>query len=136
MRAVLPVFYTPAMAADARSFSPSASKPDKVIEHWRTIGLPIDIIAPPPATTAELYLAHDHAFVDDVLACKTDNGFGNRSPEVARTLPFTTGAMLAAARHVLTLGGIACAPCSGFHHAGYRIAGGYCTFNGLMVTAC
>ena len=136
MRAVLPVFYTPEMAAHTPSFSPSASKPDKVVEHWRAIGLPIDIIAPAPATLAELYLAHERAFVDDVLACKTDNGFGNRSPEVAHTLPFTTGAMLAAARHVMTLGGIACAPCSGFHHAGYRIAGGYCTFNGLMVTAC
>jgi hypothetical protein len=29
----------------------------------------------------------------------------------------------------------AIAPCSGFHHAGYDFAGGFCTFNGLMVTA-
>jgi acetoin utilization deacetylase AcuC-like enzyme len=30
---------------------------------------------------------------------------------------------------------VAAAPCSGFHHAGYRSAGAFCTFNGLMVTA-
>ena len=32
--------------------------------------------------------------------------------------------------------GAAVAPCCGFHHAGYDHAGGFCTFNGLMVTAC
>jgi acetoin utilization deacetylase AcuC-like enzyme len=31
--------------------------------------------------------------------------------------------------------GCACAPVSGFHHAHYDSAGGYCTFNGLVVTA-
>src|SRR4029078_1811052 len=29
----------------------------------------------------------------------------------------------------------AAAPCSGFHHARYAQVGGFCTFNGLMVTA-
>ena len=32
-------------------------------------------------------------------------------------------------------GQVAVAPVSGFHHAGYDLAGGYCTFNGLMVAA-
>jgi acetoin utilization deacetylase AcuC-like enzyme len=31
--------------------------------------------------------------------------------------------------------GIACAPVSGFHHARWDRWGGFCTFNGLMVTA-
>jgi len=43
--------------------------------------------------------------------------------------------MLSAARWVLKHGGFACAPCSGFHHAGYDYPGGFCTFNGLIVTA-
>jgi len=30
---------------------------------------------------------------------------------------------------------VVCSPTSGFHHAEYRKAGGFCTFNGLMVTA-
>jgi acetoin utilization deacetylase AcuC-like enzyme len=51
---------------------------------------------------------------------------------VARSLPWTSGALLSAARHALREG-IACAPVSGFHHACYDSGGGYCTFNGLMV---
>ena len=31
--------------------------------------------------------------------------------------------------------GVACAPVSGFHHAGYAAATMFCTFNGLMVAA-
>jgi acetoin utilization deacetylase AcuC-like enzyme len=31
-------------------------------------------------------------------------------------------------------GGVACAPVSGFHHAQYDAAAGFCTFNGLIVT--
>jgi acetoin utilization deacetylase AcuC-like enzyme len=71
-----------------------------------------------------------------ILAGRAPNGFGNRSVEVAGSLPFTTGAMLAAARHAVSRGGFAAAPCSGFHHAHYRSVEGFCTFNGLMVTAC
>jgi acetoin utilization deacetylase AcuC-like enzyme len=42
--------------------------------------------------------------------------------------------MIAAARASLT-DGCACAPVSGFHHAHYDTAGGYCAFNGLEITA-
>jgi acetoin utilization deacetylase AcuC-like enzyme len=42
--------------------------------------------------------------------------------------------MLAAAREALR-SGVACAPVSGFHHAHYAAGGGFCTFNGLAVTA-
>ena len=31
--------------------------------------------------------------------------------------------------------GIACSPTSGFHHAGWEENGGFCTVNGLMITA-
>jgi acetoin utilization deacetylase AcuC-like enzyme len=53
---------------------------------------------------------------------------------VARSLPYTSGAELAAARYAL-VHGVACAPVGGFHHAHYAETGGFCTFNGLMVTA-
>jgi acetoin utilization deacetylase AcuC-like enzyme len=53
---------------------------------------------------------------------------------VAATLPYTSGSMLSAARAAMRLG-IAIAPCSGFHHARWAQAAGYCTFNGLMVSA-
>jgi acetoin utilization deacetylase AcuC-like enzyme len=86
-------------------------------------------------TVEQLSLAHDAAFVADVLACRRDNGFGNRSSALAATLALTSGAMLSAARHALATRFVAVAPCSGFHHASWARARGFCTFNGLMVTA-
>lgn len=132
----LPVFFSPAMVAPSASFSPSAEKPAQVVASWRRRGLPLHIHEPVPVTPVELALAHDRRHVDDILACRKPNGFGNRSAAVAASVPLTTGAMLSAARHVVARGGAACAPCSGFHHAGWQSAEGFCTFNGLMVTAC
>ncbi|MEW6280132.1 MAG: histone deacetylase [Candidatus Eremiobacterota bacterium] len=129
------VFYSPRQSvADNSSFSPSAGKPERVVEQWLA-RFPIEIVEPEPVTPAELAMAHDRSYVDDVLACRTHNGFGNRSRAVAESLPWTTGSMVAAARHVLSHGGAACSPTSGFHHACYARGGGFCTFNGLMVTA-
>jgi acetoin utilization deacetylase AcuC-like enzyme len=131
----LPVFFTPRMVAESGSFSPSAAKPAQVVASWREHGLPIEILEPAPVTVDQLARAHDRAHVEAILAGRAPNGFGNRSPEVAASLVFTSGAMLAGARHAIARRTITCAPVSGFHHAGYRSAGGYCTFNGLMVTA-
>jgi acetoin utilization deacetylase AcuC-like enzyme len=131
---VIPVLYSPKMIADSKSFSPSAAKPAQVVESWKR-QFPIYIIEPTPVTVEELMRAHDAQFVRDILACKRDNGFGNKSRAVAESLLYTSGAMLSAAQHVLKHGGAAAAPCSGFHHAEHKLAQGFCTFNGLMVTA-
>ncbi|MEO8121152.1 MAG: hypothetical protein ABI606_17745, partial [Rhodoferax sp.] len=56
-------------------------------------------------------------------------------PEVAASLTYTSGWLLAAARWALAHQEAACSPTSGFHHAGFDEPEGYCTFNGLMVTA-
>jgi acetoin utilization deacetylase AcuC-like enzyme len=130
----IPVFYTDEMLADSGSFSPSAGKPRLVADAWRGAGFPIEWRAVTPATFEDLCLAHDPAFVGSVLDGTADNGFGNCRPDVARSLPFTTGAMMNAADAALECG-VACAPVSGFHHAGYAAPGGFCTFNGLMVAA-
>lgn len=134
MATPIPVFYTPKMVADSRCASPSAAKPVKVVESWQKQFL-VDVIEPTPVTVDELSRAHARWYVDSILACEVDNGFDNRSPEVAASLPYTSGAMLSAARRAIQAKGVAAAPCSGFHHAGYERAEGYCTFNGLMVTA-
>lgn len=131
----IPVFYTPQMVADADSFSPSASKPAAVVNSWLQLGIPMDIIAPEPVTAEDLGRAHLPAYVEAILSCRAANGFGNRSEAVAKSLPFTSGAMLAAARTAMRNGRVAVAPCSGFHHAGYSHGAGFCTFNGLMVAA-
>jgi acetoin utilization deacetylase AcuC-like enzyme len=122
------------MVADSQSFSPSAAKPRPVLVRFLASGLPVSIRTFPPVTTEDLILSHDPTYVRGVLACELPNGFANLDSGVARSLPWTTGALLAAARAALN-GGIACAPVSGFHHAHYDTGGGFCTFNGLTVTA-
>jgi len=139
------VFYTAKMATPTDSYSPSAGKPAKVVSDWQAsfdIAPEIEVFPFEPASRDTLKLAHDAAYVDDVLACRADNGFDSRDPRVAAAVPYTTGSLLAAARHVLqdpehwdARCRIACSPSSGFHHAHHGSGGGYCTFNGLMVTA-
>jgi acetoin utilization deacetylase AcuC-like enzyme len=130
----IPVFYSESMLAETGSFSPSAGKPRHVLAAWQKAGLPLAAHDFAPASELDLCLAHDPVYVRGILGCTLPNGFGNHSPQVAGSLPYTTGAMMAAARTAL-LSGCACAPVSGFHHADYDSAGGYCTFNGLVVTA-
>lgn len=133
-RQTISVFYAEAMLAEAHSYSPSAGKPRHVLAAWKAEQFPISIYPISPVDEHDLTLCHDAAYVRGVLSCGSPNGFGNQSPEVARSLPWTSGALLSAARHTLSQG-IACAPVSGFHHASYSHGGGFCTFNGLMVTA-
>lgn len=130
----IPVFYRPEQSANTESFSPSASKPARLMELWRGQNQ-IDVRSFEPTTVDQLSLVHDRAFVEDVLALKRPNGFDNFDASVAASLPYTSGSMLAAALHVAEHGGVACSPTSGFHHAGWDFAGGYCTFNGLALAA-
>ena len=133
----VPVFFNDHMVClDNDSFSPSAGKPAAVVNEWqRLFGDRIVLRDFEPVTASDLALAHDRKFVDGVLKCDRPNGFGNTLQSVAATLPYTTGAMLAAAHEAVWNGLVAVAPVSGFHHAGYESCGGFCTFNGLMVTA-
>ena len=131
----IPVFFQPEMAADASSYSPSAGKPPLAVADWLAYGLPIDVRRFDPVDEDTLALAHDRDYVRGVLRGEITNGFGNKRPSVAATLRHTTGAMLAAAEAALDNRRVACAPVSGFHHADHAEAAGFCTFNGLMVTA-
>lgn len=131
----IPVFYSPLMVADSGSYSPSAGKPAQVVESWNKLGIAMRIAEPQPVSRSQLLRAHASAYVDGVLDGTVANGFGNRSPLVAASLPYTCGAMLDACREALANRVGAVAPCSGFHHAGHGFGGGFCTFNGLMVAA-
>jgi acetoin utilization deacetylase AcuC-like enzyme len=130
----IPVFYSEHMLAETGSFSPSAGKPRHVLAAWQGAELPITVRSITPASEMDICLAHDPAYVRGVLEGKVSNSFGNTSLEVARSLPYTSGAMIAASRAALEIG-CACAPVSGFHHAQYDSAAGYCTFHGLVITA-
>jgi len=132
----IPVFYDERQSVAHRGgISPSSGKPALIVAQWLARGLEVALAPVLPATRVELCRAHRPAYVDGVLGLSIANGFGDRRPEIAASLPWTSGSMLSAARHVLAHGGHACSPTSGFHHATYGGGGGFCTFNGLMVTA-
>ncbi len=127
------VFYRTEQTANVRNYlSPSMYKPALVVADWQEKFNP-EICAFEPVTREQLYEVHDPAYVDGVLDLKRDNGFGGREPEIAASLPYTSGSMVAAALCAYREGSITCSPTSGFHHARYSRGGGFCTFNGLMV---
>ncbi len=131
------IYYTPKMVTSVRGLSPSAAKPTPVVDSWvDDDGWKTDLAVRDfePATFQQLCFAHSAKYVRDVLSTWEANGFGTFDPEVAATLPYTTGAMVAAARDALHAE-VAVAPVSGFHHACYEHGSGFCTFNGLMVAA-
>lgn len=131
------VFYNEKQSTDKNpSASPSSGKPALLVKYWQEQGFPIEIISDfNPATPEQFHRCHLKDHIDDVLACRKDNGFENRVPEVAETLPWTTGSFVAAAVHAFESGEVAMSPTSGFHHASHDTPMGYCTFNGLMVAA-
>lgn len=132
------VMFRPEMvgpSAASAGGSPSAAKPAQVVEHWEL--LHDDIISVQgfaPVSVEELCTVHRPAYVRGIFAGDIPSGFGTIDERVTRTLPYTSGSMLAAARVALR-DGIACSPTSGFHHAGYASAEGFCTFNGLVLAA-
>ena len=131
----IPVFYRPEMSVESHGYSPSASKPQFVVDDWQASGLSIVVRSFEPATIADLCLAHDSDHVSNILEGRTSNGHGNAILEVSRSCLLTVGSFVAAADEALRNGKVACSPTSGFHHAGYDSCRGYCTFNGLMVAA-
>jgi acetoin utilization deacetylase AcuC-like enzyme len=133
---MLNVFYVPAQCARQSSFSPSAIKPLHVVQDWKHLfGDQITIRAFEPVDRDAFKVVHDPDMVDAVLDCEVANGFGNRSRDVATSLPYTTGSLVAAAEYALLHKVQTCSPTSGFHHAGFGSPEGFCTFNGLMVAA-
>lgn len=129
------VVFCPEMIAPAQGYSPSANKPGQVMEAWKTLWPDLVIRSAKPVSEIDFGRAHKAEYVADVLALRCSNGFGSRSAEVNASLPFTSGALLTAARWALAEKTCVAAPVSGFHHACWGSGGGFCTFNGLMVTA-
>jgi acetoin utilization deacetylase AcuC-like enzyme len=135
--AKLKVFYNENQSTDANtSFSPSARKPGILVKQWVDNNLPVEVVSNfLPVTKEQFYRAHERDHVDAVLGCQKNNGFYNAIPEIAASLPWTSGSMLAAAVHAWKNKTITMSPTSGFHHATKNESMGFCTFNGLMVAA-
>ena len=124
------VIYSDLMMAPAQGSSPSAAKPRPVVEAWMDLDPDVRILPPKAVTIDDFARAHERRFVEDVFAQRIENGFGTRSADVNRSLPFTTGAMLDAARLALSQHTAVAAPVSGFHHARWNEAEDYGTCNG------
>lgn len=132
----LQVFYDARQSvASNQSFSPSAGKPKLVVEEWAKKGYDFGLGSVTPVTREELQLAHHDSYVSGILDLKRPNGFDNKLPEVAAALPWTTGSLYSAASWAYMFKVNTCSPTSGFHHAHWSRAEGFCTFNGLIVTA-
>lgn len=114
--------------------SPSAFKPRLLVQHLRGAGYPLELYEPPALSREDLCLAHSPEYVDGVLSCLEPNGFGNIDPDVAASLPYTSGSLYRAGQLSLEHG-MAASFSSGFHHARYDGGGGFCTFNGLVIAA-
>ena len=136
MTTALNVMFCEEMVAPFQgTLSPSAAKPALVMDAWKGTDLPLNIMRPERASYEDLCRAHIQSYVDGILDCSIQNGFGTKSPELAASLPWTSGALLSAARYAISSRQNVCAPVSGFHHAGPGNPQGFCTFNGLMVAA-
>lgn len=131
----IPVFFDENMSVTLDSISPSAEKPALVVQDWLHLKIPMDILPAPKISLEDLKLAHDAQYIADVLEGRRPNGFNNTDPAVAQSCLYTVGAMLAAADRALQNRQVAVAPVAGFHHAYHADGHGFCTFNGLMVTA-
>ena len=136
-----PIFYNPKQnVIGVSSYSPSASKPARFAElmahyDFRSYGNGFSPVT--PVEKEDLYRVHRRDHVDNVFSGKEPSGFGNHDPRVPTSCLWTIGSMLCAARWAMANPPLpACAPVSGFHHAGYTMgSGAFCSFNGLMVVA-
>jgi acetoin utilization deacetylase AcuC-like enzyme len=129
------IFFTEDMLKENKSFSPSSYKPKLVLEDWlKNYNSRIEVSNFLPIHKLFFNLAHAPKYVDGIFDGSLKNGFGFNDKEFATTFNYTTGSLYAAAIYALE-NKIAVSPTSGFHHAGYSKSEGFCTFNGLVITA-
>lgn len=103
------------------------------------LGLEAAFHAPAPASAEWLTLAHDRAYVDQVLACKVpaaierEIGFPVNERVSMRARLATAGTVMAA--RLALCEGIACNTAGGSHHARRAQGAGFCTFNDVAVAS-
>ena len=98
----------------------------------------VTIAEPQPASEADLLRVHTREYVDAIRSGEPRTLAESQkfpwSPALFPSVLLTNGACIAAARGALRDGASA-AIASGFHHACADHGEGFCTFNGLIVTA-
>lgn len=131
----IPVFFNKKMVSDIVLSSPSPRKPYEVLNEWSSkFENQIEVIDFKPFEIEDFYIAHEEKHVNKIFKLKKSNGFDTKHKEIAETLYWTNASFYNAALKALDCG-IAVSPTSGFHHAGFDYSWGFCTFNGLLITA-
>lgn len=138
----LPIVHAPDYDAD---FAPDHRFPmgkyTRLMEIIRAshIGERAIVHVPAPASAEWLSLAHDRAYVDQVLACKVpaiverEIGFPVSGRVSLRARLATAGTVMAA--RLALSEGIACNTAGGSHHARRAQGAGFCTFNDVAVAS-
>lgn len=133
----LPIFFNEAQVVkDPWDGMPSSSKAgDFMRAALERHASDIEVMPVRRAEPEGLKKVHLPRYVDGVIAGERSNGFGHYDHRVPLAAMWSCGSMCDATLHAMRHGVIACSPTSGFHHAGHREGGGFCTFNGLALAA-
>jgi acetoin utilization deacetylase AcuC-like enzyme len=133
----IPVFFNEAQIHDAQSYSRSPLKPKILAERIeKDPAFKIISSLVGPVDAARLSQTHDAAHVAELIAGKRADGFGNASQSDNRAIRTTVGNFVTAAEWALKQeGGIAWSLTAGFHHAGHKSCGGFCTYDALTLSA-
>ncbi len=133
----LTVFYHPNYAAPIGQHVMPIRKFGLVAEELRKWS-DLTLVEPAPVGDAELERVHTREYLDAVRTGEPRELAESQkfpwSPQLFPSVCLTSGGCLAAARQALR-DGISAALVSGFHHSCADHGEGFCTFNGLIVTA-
>ncbi len=136
-RVMITAFYHPGYAAPLDDHIMPIQKFALVAEGLR--GTPgVRLAEPAPVMETDLLRVHLPEYVNAIRTGEPRDLAEQQkfpwSPQLFPSVCLTSGGCLAAAREALHVG-VAAALVSGFHHAHARHGEGFCTFNGLIVTA-
>jgi acetoin utilization deacetylase AcuC-like enzyme len=134
---MLTTFYHPRYAAPIGEHIMPIRKFGLVAEGLRGAG-DIRLAEPQPVSLAEIQRVHTEEYVNAIRTGEpralAESQKFPWSPELFPSVCLTSGGCLAAARQALKEG-VSAALVSGFHHACADHGEGFCTFNGLAITA-
>ena len=124
-------FFHPKLVMPEGDWAPSLGKGAEVLA---ALGLSRGYTRATKAFSNSLCRVHDLDYVDGVLERQMANGFNDMRQQTVDSLSASVGVMVDAVRWALDRPEeVVFAPVSGFHHAQYEEAAGFCTFNGLLV---
>ena len=144
----VPVFFSEQQLHDPCSFSKSPLKPGLLaqrIQNDPAFEIKSSLIG--PAAPERLKQTHDTRYIDGLMEGTTPDGFGNKSKKDFKAIRTTVGNFLAAAEWAaagnkgsnpetdIIHPGVVWSLTSGFHHACYDHAEGFCTIEALTLAA-